>query len=95
MAKLLTDTEIDAELADLPEWNRDGDTLVRIIKAETFPAAIDLVDRVAVEAEARNHHPDMDIRWRTVTFSLTTHAMGGISPFDVGLAHAIDRIALG
>lgn len=95
MADLLPDTEVDAALAALPHWHRAGDTLVRTIKSPTFPDAVALVDRVAVAAETRNHHPDIDIRWRTVTFTCSTHAMGGITALDVELAREIDRLAAG
>jgi 4a-hydroxytetrahydrobiopterin dehydratase len=42
-------------------------------------------------AESRDHHPDMDIRWRTVTFRCTTHSAGGITGADVDLAKAISE----
>ena len=48
--------------------------------------------RVAEIAEEMNHHPDMDIRWRTVTFSLATHSVGGVTQLDVELAHRIDGV---
>lgn len=93
MADLLPDTEVDAALAELPQWHRDGAALVRTIKLPTFPDAVALVDRVAVAAETRNHHPDIDIRWRTVTFTCSTHSAGGITALDVELAREIDRLA--
>ncbi|HEV7828580.1 MAG TPA: 4a-hydroxytetrahydrobiopterin dehydratase, partial [Pseudonocardiaceae bacterium] len=43
-------------------------------------------------AEARNHHPDIDIRWRTVTFRCSTHSKGGITNLDIELASEIDRV---
>ncbi|GAA4477203.1 4a-hydroxytetrahydrobiopterin dehydratase [Rhodococcus olei] len=93
MAELLNDAEVTAALAGLPEWRREGDAIVRTVKLPTFPDAIALVDRVAQAAEARNHHPDIDIRWRTLTFVCSTHAMGGITELDVHLAQEIDRLA--
>ena len=49
----------------------------------SFPAAIAFVVRIGFLAEATNHHPDLDIRWRTVHVALTTHDVGGLS--DLGL----------
>ncbi|TRC30414.1 4a-hydroxytetrahydrobiopterin dehydratase, partial [Mannheimia haemolytica] len=46
MAELLSDTEIDAALTNLPHWRRDGASLTRTIESASFPAAIALVDRV-------------------------------------------------
>ena len=42
-------------------------------------------------AESRDHHPDMDIRWRTVTFRCSTHSAGGITALDLDLAKAISE----
>jgi 4a-hydroxytetrahydrobiopterin dehydratase len=93
MADLLNDTEIDDALTRLTDWQRDGDTLVRTIESASFPEAIDLVRRVAEEAESADHHPDIDIRWRSVTYRLSTHSAGGLTGKNVLLAAAIDRLA--
>ena len=93
MAELLSDTEIDAALAELPGWTREGNSLVRTIESATFPNAIALVSRVAEAAEEANHHPDIDIRWRKVTYTLSTHSAGGITASDSALAHRIDSLA--
>jgi 4a-hydroxytetrahydrobiopterin dehydratase len=50
---------------------------------------------VAEIAEARNHHPDIDIRWRTVTFRCSTHSKGGITDLDIELAEQIDHVLAG
>ena len=93
MPALLDDAAIDAALQDLPGWEREGDALVRTAELPTFPAAIGVVARVGEIAESRNHHPDMDIRWTTITFRLSTHSEGGITQNDLDLAAAIDRAA--
>ncbi|KQU39571.1 MULTISPECIES: 4a-hydroxytetrahydrobiopterin dehydratase [unclassified Rhodococcus (in: high G+C Gram-positive bacteria)] len=93
MADLLNDTEIDDALTRLSDWQRDGDTLVRTVESASFLEAIDLVRRVAEEAESADHHPDIDIRWRSVTYRLSTHSAGGLTGKDVLLAAAIDRLA--
>ena len=48
--------------------------------------------RVGEHAESKDHHPDIDIRWRTVTFALVTHSEGGITDKDVQMARDIDGI---
>ncbi len=96
MADVLSDDEISAVLrSDLPQWSRDGDALVRSVKAASFAAGIGLVDQVAVVADERNHHPDIDIRWTTVTFRLSTHSAGGVTDKDLRLAKDIDGLAAG
>ena len=48
--------------------------------------------RVGEKAEEKDHHPDIDIRWRTVTFALVTHSEGGITDKDVEMAKEINAI---
>lgn len=91
---LLTEQEALAALANLPGWTRQGDAITASYTMETFPAGIELVRRAANSAEAANHHPDIDVRWRTVTFRLTTHDSGGLTPRDVNLARRIQGHAM-
>lgn len=94
MAELLDDTSITDALAGLPDWERDGDALVRTAALPDFPTAIRVVDEVARVAQDRDHHPDIDIRWRNLTFRLSTHSQGGITDLDVELAASIsERVA--
>jgi 4a-hydroxytetrahydrobiopterin dehydratase len=92
-APLLTEAEIDEGLAALPEWRREGDTIQRTVRCATFPEAIALVNRVAEAAEAADHHPDIHINWRRVTFTSTTHASKGLTAKDLAMAETIDRLA--
>jgi len=94
VAELLTQEEIDRALAsELPQWRQDGDTITRSVKAASFMDGIRLVQRVAEVAEDLDHHPDIDIRWTTVRFTLSTHAVGGLTSRDLRLAGDIDRLA--
>ena len=95
MTELLSDAEIDSRLADLPNWQRVEETIVATYAMPSFPHSIALVASAAAEAEAADHHPDMDIRWRRVTFTLTTHDAGGLTARDLDLAAAVDRAAVG
>lgn len=92
-APLLTEPEIVTALAAVPEWRREGDWLIRTVECPTFRASISLVDRVADAAEEANHHPEIEINWRRVTFRLTTKASRGLSAKDVAMAATIDRLA--
>ncbi len=93
MSRLLTDDEVTRQLADLPGWAREGDAVVATIEAPDFPAAIRLVVAAAEDAEQMNHHPDIDIRWRTTRWLLTTHDAGGLTQLDIELAHRINDAA--
>jgi 4a-hydroxytetrahydrobiopterin dehydratase len=95
MSRLLDDEEITRALADLSNWSREEDAIQRTYEAADFPTAIRVVDDVARDAEEMDHHPDIDIRWRTLTFACSTHSAGGITQLDVELAHRIDDVIAG
>ena len=88
----LTEAEITEALAALPGWERLGDTIERTYALSTFPTLIAAVVRIADAAEAADHHPDLDLRYRNLRVVLSTHDVGGLSPLDVELASVIDAI---
>lgn len=92
---VLTDEQVDAAAGDLDGWERADGALRRSVKFGAFLDGIDAVRRVAEHAERKDHHPDIDIRWRTVTFTLVTHSEGGITDKDVEMAREIDEILSG
>ncbi|MCW2855803.1 MAG: pterin-4-alpha-carbinolamine dehydratase [Marmoricola sp.] len=89
---VLDDDEIERELASVPAWSRVGNTIVRTTKADSFLAGLDLVVTVGRAAESVDHHPDIDIRWRTLTFTLSTHSEGGLTAKDFDLARTIEGL---
>jgi 4a-hydroxytetrahydrobiopterin dehydratase len=86
----MDDEQITRALASVPHWRRDGEAITRAVEAPSFLEGVDLVGVVARLAESADHHPDIDIRWRTVTFTLSTHSEGGITAKDFALASQID-----
>ncbi|MEW5853169.1 MAG: 4a-hydroxytetrahydrobiopterin dehydratase [Myxococcota bacterium] len=93
--ELLSDAELDAALAGMPGWRREGRMLVRSVEAPSFLAAVKVLQRVALVAEAREHHPDVDLRHRTVKLALHTWDAGGITALDVELARALNPLLEG
>lgn len=93
MPHVLNAEEIATAQRSSPDWRLEGQSLVREVQADSFAGGIRLVAAVADAADAMNHHPDIDIRFTSITFRLTTHSEGGITDNDVRLATEIDRIA--
>lgn len=95
MSTALDSDGIDTVLAELPGWTHDPSipALVLEYKAPSFPEAVEWVRAVAQVAEHNNHHPDIDIRYRTVTFRCATHSEGAVTNLDAELASAISRLA--
>ncbi|BBX09422.1 4a-hydroxytetrahydrobiopterin dehydratase [Mycolicibacterium aichiense] len=89
---VLTDEEVNSAVTKLDGWEHADGALRRSVKFPTFLDGIDAVRRVAESAERQDHHPDIDIRWRTVTFVLVTHSEGGITDKDVQMASDINGI---
>jgi 4a-hydroxytetrahydrobiopterin dehydratase len=91
-AELLSTDEIASGLARVPDWTREGDAITRTVRCPTFRAAIAFVERIADAAEAADHHPDILIRWRRVTLTLSTYASGGLTAKDFAMAAQIDGL---
>ena len=72
---------------------KGGKALVRSFKFKDFSEAFALLTRVAMHAEAVNHHPEFTNVWNRVDFRLTSHDSGGVTDRDRKLAEAINRIA--
>jgi 4a-hydroxytetrahydrobiopterin dehydratase len=95
VSKLLTDSDVTARLTDLPDWTRaeaEEPSITATYELADFAGALDFVNTVGAEAERRNHHPDIDIRWNKVTLVLSTHSAGGLTGADFDLAAAISAL---
>jgi 4a-hydroxytetrahydrobiopterin dehydratase len=79
--------------AVMDDWEEKDDALVREFEFESFPKAIEFVDRLAEAAESASHHPDIDIRYRKVTVRWTTHSEGGITARDRDMAERTSAFA--
>lgn len=88
---LLDDDTITSRLTTL-DWDRDGDEIVKVAQRKDFAGALGYVNAVGGLAEAMGHHPDIDIRWNTVTLRLATHSEGGLTDTDFELAGRIDAL---
>jgi len=87
-----------AALAErLPQWHPhpDRDAIRRTLRFRNFSEAWGFMSRVALLAEAQDHHPEWSNVWNRVEITLTTHDAGGLSPRDVALAQAIDGLLAG
>ena len=90
--RLLAPDDVRAQLESLPAWRLEDAQLVRDVALADFPAALAFVVAVGEEAEAMNHHPDVDLRYDHVRLALWTHVAGGVTQYDVELAHRIDAL---
>ena len=74
-------------------WSQTGDSLTRTMQRADFVEALGLVQEIGRLAEAADHHPDIDIRYRTVHLNLSTHSAGNkITAKDFELAQKINDL---
>jgi 4a-hydroxytetrahydrobiopterin dehydratase len=81
--------------AECPGWSiaEDGrDAIRRSFRFRDFSEAWGFMARVALLAEAQDHHPEWSNVWNRVEILLSTHDAGGLSERDVRLAQAINRL---
>jgi 4a-hydroxytetrahydrobiopterin dehydratase len=90
MAKL-TPEELEAGLARLPGWRREGEAIARTYAFRNFRVALGFVAFVGEVAEELGHHPDIDVRYDKVRLAVTTHDAGGLTGKDLELARRIDQ----
>ncbi len=89
----LNDEQINQQLTRISNWHREGDEIIREFKFDNFKRAVEFVNRVADQAEALNHHPDIFIHdWNRVRLSVTTHDAGGLTERDFNLAEHVNRL---
>ncbi len=86
--ELLSKRSIDPSLAGTGWTYLEGE-LIRVVRRDDFAAALEFVVAVGAIADPLGHHPDIDIRWNTVTLRLRTHSMGGVTDADLVLARAL------
>jgi|SRR5579862_252366 len=85
--------DVDARLASHPGWTRSGDAITKTLAFKSFPDAIAFVTRLAFDAQAADHHPDLLVSYRKVTVTWSTHDSGGVTEKDFAGASQTDAIA--
>ena len=89
----LPDDRIEAALADLPGWRRDGDRILKEFRFADFREAVAFVVRAAFVCEAHDHHPELTNVYDRVTLAFNTHDAGGkVTETDLTLAREIERM---
>ncbi len=92
MASVLSDSEVQERLQNLPGWQLAGGKLRRELKFASFVEAFAFMSKVALVAEKMNHHPELFNSYNRVTLELISHDVQGLSERDFKLAKAIDAL---
>lgn len=89
----LTDVEIAAALADVPDWGLVDGNLSRLFEFDAYKDGLVFASAVGYVADHLNHHPDIHIGYQKVRISMHTHDASGLTAYDFELARRIDRLA--
>ncbi len=95
MPKLLRNSEIAVRLKKLKGWKQEGKFITKVFEFGNFMDGIGFLNKVAAVAEKEEHHPDIHVRYTTVTLSVQTHSEGGVTGWDLELAEAIEKMLEG
>jgi 4a-hydroxytetrahydrobiopterin dehydratase len=91
-AKKLTDAEVKEQMGRAKGWTVENGKLHRAFECKDFVTAFGNMTRVALIAEAMNHHPEWFNVWNKVVIDLNTHSVKGISNLDFDLAEKINDV---
>jgi 4a-hydroxytetrahydrobiopterin dehydratase len=89
----LSRTEAQERLKKLTGWTLEGDAIRKQFTFAGFPEAVAFVDRLAIKAQAADHHPDILINYKRVTLTYSTHSEGGLTAKDFDGAAMADTLA--
>jgi 4a-hydroxytetrahydrobiopterin dehydratase len=89
----LSRAEAEERVKTLKSWTLEGDAIRKQFTFADFAAAIAFVNRLAPQADAADHHPDILINYKRVTLTYSTHSEGGLTEKDFAGAATADRLA--
>lgn len=97
MSNILDGARRIEALASLDGWNveTDRDAITKEFAFKDFNAAFGFMTRIAMKAEAMDHHPEWRNIYNRVTVTLATHDAGGLTEKDIALASFMDAAAGG
>ena len=89
----LSMTESEQRIRSLQGWRLEGDQITKQFVFSGFPEAVGFVNRLVPEAESADHHPDIQINYKRVTLTYSTHSERGLTEKDFAGAAMADRVA--
>lgn len=89
----LSDEQVAKRIAEFPGWKVENNALVKTYTLKSFPDAIAFVTRLAFDAEAADHHPDLRVNYKKVTVTWSTHSEGGVTDKDFAGVKQSEMIA--
>lgn len=79
---LINDDDARHRLEQLPGWQLVSGAIVKEFTFAGFPDAVAFVSALVAPAEAADHHPDLEIHYKIVRVTYSTHSAGGLTALD-------------
>jgi len=79
-------------LSQLSGWKLSGKQIVKIFDFKDFYATIGFVNALAYIANRENHHPDLEVGYKTCKVRYSSHDIGGLSENDFICATKVDEL---
>ncbi len=89
----LSEEKVKEALRDLEGWSLGEGFIYKEFSTKNWKETLFLVNAIGGIAEARWHHPDLEVSFKKLKVKLTTHEAGGITEKDINLAKEIDTLA--
>jgi 4a-hydroxytetrahydrobiopterin dehydratase len=90
--KPLDETKVKSYLAQLTGWARSNDEIVKVFSFKNYHETMAFVNAVAFIAHQEDHHPELEISYKTCKIRYSTHAIGGLSENDFICAAKVDAL---
>jgi 4a-hydroxytetrahydrobiopterin dehydratase len=90
--RMLGEEELKAGLEGLSGWTVEGGQITKTFSFEAYKDGLVFATAVGYLADRLNHHPDLRVGYGKVGVSVSTHAVNGLSPFDLELARRIEGL---
>ncbi len=79
--------------AGVEDWHSAGLGVAASYQTGSFARGVEFVVAIGKVADEADHHPDVDLRFGSVTLHLVTHFVNSLTPRDIALARSISVIA--
>ncbi len=88
--KPLAQALIKSYLSRLSDWEQSGKGIVKVFEFKNFYETIGFVNALAFIANREDHHPDLEVGYKTCKVRYSSHDVGGLSENDFICATKID-----
>lgn len=88
----MSDEQVEQNLSDVADWTHEDGHLVRTFTFRNYYETMAFVNALAWVAHREDHHPDIEVGYKTCAVRYRTHSIDGISDNDFICAAKINAL---